>query len=239
LDFASGIVALIGKIHDQPLALRFAGEKGEARHVAACNLIHMFDAGGRVIRSSGTRPLMFVRYLQAGPGHASEQRAVATSSGPKKGCSGILQGFPQMPEMKIRISRSSSALKAGLLFAITLVLAACSSGGNGSTNVTVTLNDYTITPSITTFQTGVPYHFVITNDGAVEHEFEIMPPDSSQLTTEQVDSMRLAGIDSITPGQTVTLDYTFTKAAPEGTLEFACHFPGHYDAGMHTSIVVK
>jgi uncharacterized cupredoxin-like copper-binding protein len=106
-------------------------------------------------------------------------------------------------------------------------------------NVTVTLNDYTITSSTTTFQTGVPYHFVITNNGAVEHEFEIMPPNSSQLTVDQVDNLRLAGIDSVMPGQTVTLDYTFTKTALEGTLEFACHLPGHYDAGMHTPIAVN
>lgn len=148
-------------------------------------------------------------------------------------------GAPHATEMRMRVLRLGSAIKAGLVLAATLALVACGSGGNSPTQVKVTLNDYEITSSTTTFQTGVPYHFVITNDGAVEHEFEVMPPDSSQLTQEQVDSMRLAGIDSITPGQTATLDYTFSTAAPEGTLEFACHLPGHYDAGMHTSIVVK
>jgi uncharacterized cupredoxin-like copper-binding protein len=141
--------------------------------------------------------------------------------------------------MKMGSLRSSPVLKAVLGFALALGLVACGSAGGGPINVKVTLNDYTVTPSTTTFQIGVPYHFVITNNGSVEHEFEIMPPNGSQLTQDQVDSMRLAGIDSITPGQTLTLDYTFTKAAPEGTLEFACHLPGHYESGMHTSIVVQ
>jgi uncharacterized cupredoxin-like copper-binding protein len=69
----------------------------------------------------------------------------------------------------------------------------------------------------------------------------IMPPESGQLTTDQVQKMMLAGIggEGMAPGQTRTFDYTFTQAAPAGTLEFACHLPGHYDAGMHTPIVVK
>jgi uncharacterized cupredoxin-like copper-binding protein len=35
------------------------------------------------------------------------------------------------------------------------------------------------------------------------------------------------------------MDYTFTKAYPAGTLEFACHLSGHYEAGMHLPITVQ
>jgi len=123
------------------------------------------------------------------------------------------------------------------------VLAACGGGGasGGATTVTVTLTDFTITSSLTTFSTGVPYHFVVANKGAVAHEFAIMPPEQGTQGSEtQLPSTALAGIkgSDLAAGATKTLDYTFTQA-PAGGLEFACHLPGHYEAGMHTPITVK
>ena len=100
------------------------------------------------------------------------------------------------------------------------------------------------TPSgkaVTTFSVGVPYHFVVTNKGAVAHEFVIMPLEQGTQGSEaQLPSTALAGIagKDLPTGATKTLDYTFTQA-PAGGLEFACHLPGHYEAGMHTPITVK
>jgi uncharacterized cupredoxin-like copper-binding protein len=130
-----------------------------------------------------------------------------------------------------------------LLIAASLVLAACggSSGSNQPVDVKVTVSEFTITSSLTTFQQGVPYHFTVTNNGTVDHEVYIMPPTTDTLTTDQVKQMALAGVgsDQLKVGATVSFDYTFTKAYPEGSLEFACHLPGHYEAGMHLPIVVK
>ena len=130
-----------------------------------------------------------------------------------------------------------------LLLMAALVLSACggSSGTQGPVTVTVTLTEFKITSSIDTFKVGVPYHFVVTNNGTVEHEFYIMPPESAQITQDQVKQDAVAGIPpaQLQAGQTATLDYTFTKAAPSGTLEFACHLPAHYDAGMHLPITVQ
>ena len=124
------------------------------------------------------------------------------------------------------------------------VLAACGGGGasGGATTVTVTLTDFKIDSSLTTFSVGVPYHFVVTNKGAVAHEFVIMPPEQGTQGSEtQLPSTALAGImgKDLAAGATKTLDYTFTQAAPAGGLEFACHLPGHYEAGMHVPIVVQ
>jgi uncharacterized cupredoxin-like copper-binding protein len=127
------------------------------------------------------------------------------------------------------------------------LLAACGGGGNAASGgspvqVQVTLTDFKIDSSLTTFSVGVPYHFVVTNKGAVAHEFVIMPPEQGAQGSEtQLPSTALAGIlgKDLTPGTTKTLDYTFTQAAPAGKLEFACHLPGHYEAGMHTPIVVQ
>ena len=126
-----------------------------------------------------------------------------------------------------------------------LVLIACSGNGSSSSgnvvDVTVTATDFKFESSLTTFKQGVTYHFVVTNNGTVNHEFMIMPPEPDTITPDQVTKLALAGIgsDKLTPGSTQTLDYTFTKAYPAGTLEFACHVPGHYDAGMHLPIVVQ
>jgi uncharacterized cupredoxin-like copper-binding protein len=130
-----------------------------------------------------------------------------------------------------------------LLLLATMVLSACggSSGPQSPVTVTVTLTEFKITSSLETFQVNVPYHFVVTNQGSVEHEFYIMPPESAQITQDQVKQDALAGIPAaqLQPGQTATLDYTFTKAAPPGTLELACHLPGHYEAGMDLPITVQ
>lgn len=130
-----------------------------------------------------------------------------------------------------------------LLLTASLLLSACggSSSNQGPVTVNVTLTEFKITSSLDTFKVGTPYHFVVTNQGSVAHEFYIMPPKSGQLTQDQVKQDALAGItqEQLQAGQTATLDYTFTKAAPSGTLEFTCHLTGHYEAGMHLPITVQ
>ncbi len=135
-----------------------------------------------------------------------------------------------------------------LMVLVAAVLVACGGGGAGgaasgnATTVTVTLTDFKVDSSLTDFSVGVPYHFVVTNKGAVAHELVIMPPEQgAQGSESQLPPTALAGImgKDLASGATQTLDYTFTKAAPAGSLEFACHLPGHYEAGMHTPITVK
>lgn len=129
-----------------------------------------------------------------------------------------------------------------VLTAMIWLLTAC--GGQKQNEVKVTLTEYAIQSSVTDFQVGVPYHFVVTNAGQVNHEFMIMPPlmeDQMGMNMEEMDKMALAMIeaDELTPGKTQTLDYTFTEPAPSGSLEFACHTPGHYEQGMKLPITVK
>lgn len=142
-----------------------------------------------------------------------------------------------------------------LLLCMAIVTACGSSGstntvGNTKTNskvqkqtAQVTLVEYKITSSITTFHVGVPYHFVVTNKGAIPHEFMVMPPMSDSLSMASMDSAALVYIPILSPGQTSIIDYTFTK--PDAHLEIACHFSGrqasdsHYALGMHLSIIVE
>lgn len=126
-----------------------------------------------------------------------------------------------------------------------VVLTACSGGGSQSNQpveVKVTADDFSFESSLTTFEVGVPYHFVVNNVGTVEHEFMIVQPiEAGAMDMEAMDQMALAHIeeDDLTPGATATLDYTFTEPAPAGTLEFSCHLAGHYENGMRLPITVQ
>ena len=132
-----------------------------------------------------------------------------------------------------------------VIIATSLLLSACGPSKNpdGSVNVEVTLTDFGIESTLDTFEIGVPYHFIITNEGAVNHELMIMEPmmPGMDMTMEEMDAMALAFVeeDELTPGTTQTLDYTFTEAAPAGSLELGCHIEGHYEAGMVLPIAVK
>lgn len=132
-----------------------------------------------------------------------------------------------------------------VLAAVSLLLSAC--GGQKAdtpVEVQVTLTEFGIESNVTEFKVGVPYHFTVTNAGVVEHEFMVMPPlqeDSMGMDMGELDEMALAMIEAsdLPAGATASFDYTFTDAASAGTLEFACHTPGHYEANMKLPITVK
>lgn len=131
------------------------------------------------------------------------------------------------------------------LVVVALALGGCASAppaASSTVQVQVRLSEFKIESSLTTFSKGVPYHFVITNAGQVPHELYILPPMSDEgMSMEEIDKTALTGISAndLLPGTTKTLDFTFTDAASPGKLEFACHVPGHYAAGMRASVVVQ
>lgn len=98
---------------------------------------------------------------------------------------------------------------------------------------------------MTEFQTGLPYRFIVTNEGLVNHEFMIMPPLSEpmgmHMDMEQMDEMALGMIeaDDLAPGSTRTIEITFTGPSPADMFEFACHTENHYEEGMKLPITVK
>jgi uncharacterized cupredoxin-like copper-binding protein len=83
--------------------------------------------------------------------------------------------------------------------------------------------------------------FVVTNAGQAVHEFTLGDAAMQQEHANAMEHMR-AGMthdlpNSITlePGETGQLTWRFGVA---GTLEYACHEPGHFDGGMHGQITV-
>ena len=142
--------------------------------------------------------------------------------------------------------------KYRLLFVLSLVLLAAvivgistnyllGASANHSNQVNITLSDFKIQTSQTSFVAKNTYHFVVTNAGHTNHEFMVMKPMSGQMSMGQMDQGALTHIDQsqLPPGASKSFDFTFPASAGSEILELACHMPGHYEAGMHLLITVK
>lgn len=105
---------------------------------------------------------------------------------------------------------------------VIFVVAGVAQGGSAAapTTVKLTLKEFSYTPKTVTVPAG-PTRFVITNGGTIEHDFII-------------DALKIkSGL--IKPGQTVTIAVTLKR----GTYQAYCDVPGHKEAGMTLTIMVK
>jgi uncharacterized cupredoxin-like copper-binding protein len=119
-------------------------------------------------------------------------------------------------------------------------LSACGgSGSDGAKEVRVVMGEMYFKPETTTFKVNQAYRFVLVNEGHHPHEFTIAPPRQPGQDEEDLDELSLLDVDQLTGGQTKTVDFTFKDAAPKGTLEFECSYPGHYEGGMSIPIIVE
>lgn len=83
-------------------------------------------------------------------------------------------------------------------------------------------------PSEVSVTPGETILFVLPNVGtALTHEFQIGPAD--RVALDQVDGQIVKEADQIEPQHVAYLTYTFGSVGPYA---FACHEPGHYEAGM-------
>jgi uncharacterized cupredoxin-like copper-binding protein len=107
------------------------------------------------------------------------------------------------------------------------------SSAAASEPVAVTLNDFTVTPAQASFKVGQTYTFEATNDGKAVHEIVI--EKAGDVDHALVANGQVAEADDIAPGASKALTWTFTEP---GTYQIACHEPGHFEAGMVTTITV-
>lgn len=135
--------------------------------------------------------------------------------------------------------------------ALALLLTACGGGddpaasspasGGAARTVTATLSDdMAITLSESDFRVGETVHFEITNQGAVRHEFYIGDAEAQEHHADEMADMGGMGHDepngiAVEPGATETLEHTFEQS---GEILAGCHEPGHYEAGMVSSMSV-
>jgi uncharacterized cupredoxin-like copper-binding protein len=118
--------------------------------------------------------------------------------------------------------------------------AAATEGSTTGTRVDILLEDNTIESSLASFQAGIPYSFVIANAGRHAHNFNISTPVSVAGSLDAALSSALLTVDQnqLSPGDSVTVDYTFPESAAGAPLEFSCLIQRHYDSGMLLAITV-
>jgi uncharacterized cupredoxin-like copper-binding protein len=80
---------------------------------------------------------------------------------------------------------------------------------------------------------GETIRFVLTNSGKVTHEFQVGPAE--MVAADSVDGVLNVEKDELDAGSTHAVDYTFSGTGPYA---YACHEPGHYEAGMKGVIVL-
>jgi uncharacterized cupredoxin-like copper-binding protein len=119
--------------------------------------------------------------------------------------------------------------------------ASATAASPAATRIEVTLTDsFTIELASTTVPAGVPVTFVVTNSGAIAHEFYLGDEDAQAEHEEEMIAGGGMGHDepngiAIEPGETKELMHTFEIA---GETLAGCHEAGHYAAGMKATITV-
>lgn len=110
----------------------------------------------------------------------------------------------------------------------------------GGTEVDVTLADNTIQSSLTTFKVGVPYRFVIINNGNHLHNFNINTPvdKAGSLNAALSGALLSVSQDKLPIGGGTTVTYTFPASAAGQDLEMSCLITRHYEDGMRLPIKV-
>jgi uncharacterized cupredoxin-like copper-binding protein len=126
-----------------------------------------------------------------------------------------------------------SAGALGILAALALVLPAAVGAARAQKTVNVTAgkpSEFRFALSTKSFPTGTVV-FKLTNGGAIPHDLKICASPKGGLAnfcTGKVTKL-------ISPGQMVTLSYTFNT---KGTYEYLCTVPGHAAAGMKGDVKV-
>jgi uncharacterized cupredoxin-like copper-binding protein len=86
-------------------------------------------------------------------------------------------------------------------------------------------------PDVVTVEEGETITFEVSTMGLAIHEFMIGP--AADVAADREGTAEVADIAMM---QTKSLTYTFTGSGP---FAFACHAPGHYEAGMVGTVVVR
>jgi uncharacterized cupredoxin-like copper-binding protein len=112
---------------------------------------------------------------------------------------------------------------------------------DASRTIAVDAFDMAFDPETIAVEAGEVVTFEVTNTGEAVHEFFL---GDRAMQQEHAEEMAEMGHDMphdepysirVEPGETKQLTWRFADA---GSVEYACHEPGHYQAGMHGRIDV-
>lgn len=106
--------------------------------------------------------------------------------------------------------------------------------------IDISAEDIKFIPTAITVHIGETVKFVVTNHGKLTHEFVIADKAGQEMHEKEMQSMGTmehhdSNALSIQPGESKALIWKFTQA---GTIQYGCHVPGHYVAGMIGDIQV-
>jgi uncharacterized cupredoxin-like copper-binding protein len=78
---------------------------------------------------------------------------------------------------------------------------------------------------------GTDVHFVVRNNDPIRHELIVGPPDVHARHASGTEAAHppVPGEVTVDPGETAATTFRFVGT---GSVEFACHLPGHYEYGM-------
>jgi uncharacterized cupredoxin-like copper-binding protein len=105
-------------------------------------------------------------------------------------------------------------------------------------------DDMRFSPAKMEIRLGETVKFVVTNAGKLKHEFTI--GDRASQRAHALMMKKMPGMKhgdepeavTLEPGETKSLVWKFDKK-PAAPLEFACHEPGHYEAGMKIAVLLS
>lgn len=133
--------------------------------------------------------------------------------------------------------------------AVTAAIFTAACGGGGATaedadrTVEVSMKDNAFDPTSLSVKSGETMTFRFTNDGAVAHDAFIGDAEAQQEHGESMDSGDMEGHNMddadallLEPGKSGELTHTFEKS---GEILIGCHQPGHYEAGMKSTVTVS
>jgi uncharacterized cupredoxin-like copper-binding protein len=84
---------------------------------------------------------------------------------------------------------------------------------------------------------GTTVRFVVVNHDPIHHELIVGPPEVHDRHRDGTEAFHppVPGEVSVAPLERAVTSYTFEEP---GTVEMACHLPGHYDYGMRGTVEV-
>jgi len=109
--------------------------------------------------------------------------------------------------------------------------------GPGTVTVVVDIEHSSFEPSFLRVVEGTEVRFVVSNHDPIGHELIVGPPEVHDRHRNGTEAHHAAkpGEVSVGPDEQAVTTYVFDEP---GTVEMACHLPGHYAYGMRGEIEV-
>ncbi len=106
--------------------------------------------------------------------------------------------------------------------------------------VHVVIKDKDITSTMKNFRAGIPYTFVVANQGKTSHNFIIWHRISGAASTQQPHDgiLYIVPATQLTAGKTLTFSYQFPLSSIQSDLQFTTHLSGTEPEGPHIPVNV-